>query len=670
MFENADAIGTDKFYNSRILSYYIKLFRDKYPHVDISDLLSFAQIEQTAIDDPFEWFTQEQIDKFFERLFKYFENPYDIAREAGRYIYSDKGLGLWKKFTLKLFGVGNAYKNIGWYARAITRSCTFSSRELASNKYEVKVTFKVKESPHQAFTRLGILEAAPRMYSDKMARVESSTQGDTTTYIIAWDAAKSELVEKFMLRFSLAAPISILAMLLAVNSTAAIYSTILFVFIFLSLMAIQLKLRCLELTHLYENYEQSAETIIQSYIEDYEQVNILNRIGRIVLRSNSAESFLPAVSDTLRSMNYTKVSFFVSAYDDECIVQKFNDGYTQQLSGFRITVEAVAKLKPLLAPPTVIADFADLEKNLPIGLSSGFTTADFPLVFVPIVSDAASLGFFFVTPEKSLLPFVKKKLDFLVGVASHIALGLHKQQAFHDIAESDRVKSNFISTASHELKTPIQVMMMGLSEIEQGGDIAENILSLKAVVSKMKEYVDNLLSLQRIENKAYSLDLHPFTPNEVFEKLKDEMHNTAKAFSHQVRFVGFSSNRPTILGDLTRLSVVLMNLFGNSCKFTPKAGMIVVAYDHDATEHRITVLDNGIGISKTDIDKVFIKFYQAAGAIDGFSGFGLGLSISKEIVALHNGYISVISPLLINKHGLELDHIRIGTSMTVHLPRK
>ncbi|MFZ1983055.1 MAG: HAMP domain-containing sensor histidine kinase [Desulfatitalea sp.] len=667
MFENADTIDAEKLYNSRILSYYIKLFRDKYPHVDIPDLLSFAKIDQTAVDDPFEWFSQEQIDKFFERCFKYFNNPYEIAREAGRYIYSDKGLGLWKKFTLKLLGIGNAYKNIGWYASAITRSCSFSSRELASNKYEIKVTFRAKESPHQAYNRLGIIEAAPLMYSDKMAKVEFSTQGDTITYIVTWDAAKSELVEKFTLRFLFLAPPCVLAVLLAVSATAALYTAVLFAFVYLSLVAVKLRLRFLELTRLYENYEQSAETIIQSYIEDYEHVNILNRIARLVLRSNSAENFLPAISNTLSDLKYNKISFFISDFDNEFITQNFNDGYSQPLSWFKLPVEAFEKLKPLLSTPKVIADYQEFENKLPIGLSKGFADTDFPMVFVPIITDVASLGFFIVSPDASLLPIAKKKLDFLVGVASHVAQGINKQQAFHNIAESDRQKSNFITTVSHELKTPIQVMMMGLSELEQTGNVGENILTLKSVASKMKEYVDNLLSLQRIENKAYNLDLHTFSPKDIYEALKSEIHDTAKAFSHQVRFVGFSTDRPEIFGDLKRLSIVLVNLVNNACKFTPKSGEIVVLLSSDTTEHRISVVDNGIGIIKKDMDKIFIKFYQGSGAV---GGFGLGLTISKEIVALHNGYITVLSPLTTNEHGLELNHIRLGTSITVHLPRK
>ena len=73
----------EKIYNSRILYYYIKLFKEKYTHVDIADLLDYAGIDPHAVEDHLTWFSQNQHNKFFEKMRDYFSNPYDIAREAG-----------------------------------------------------------------------------------------------------------------------------------------------------------------------------------------------------------------------------------------------------------------------------------------------------------------------------------------------------------------------------------------------------------------------------------------------------------------------------------------------------------------------------------------------------------------------------------------------------------
>lgn len=669
MLERANRVATEKLYNSRLFFYAIKLFREKYPHINVSDLLDYAGIDRTAVDDPLEWFTQEQSDRFFERIGIYFEKLDDIARECGREFFSDKALGFWRQFSLKILGVGYAYRHIDEYAPTFTRTSTFSSRQLSSNRYEIKVKFHMKERIYQEFYRLGILEAAPLIYSAKMAKVKSSARGDTTTYIVTWDAFKSDLVDRARVWFIFLAPVCILLVWLTGRTLAGLHMAAIAIIVYISLLAVKYKLKFAELTQSTRIKEQTTETVLQNYIEDYEQVKTLNRIGRIMLRSNTAENFLPTISDLLRNLNYTKSAFFITDFDNRSISLKFLDGYDRSLGAIKIRINDLGKTQLYPKLPMVIRDSTDIAKILSSDLPIGFTAENYPQVFVPIISDAAFLGFFFVTPHGNLLPIGKRKLDFLVGVASYIALGLHKERAFHNLAESDRLKSSFITTVSHELKTPIQMMIMGLDEMEQSCDIAENLPLLKGVAANMKSLVENFLSLQRIENQAYRLDIQAFSPAALLKELKEEIHRGARAFSHRILFTGFTSDRPEITGDLKRLSLAMMNLFRNSCKFTPRPGIITIIYDYDSTEHRISVVDNGIGISKNNMEKVFIKFYQIPGP-HAVSGFGLGLSIAKEVVTLHNGYISVSSPPKENTHQLEHTPDRPGTAMTVHLPRE
>ena len=187
-------------YNSIIVNNYLKLFRAKYPKVDIDDLLSFAGIERHEAEDPLCWLTQTQAWRFFERFSRYFEDPLQIAREAGRYVYSEISLGLFKYLSINILGVGVIYKNAAKYANKLTKTTIFTSRRISSNKYELEITLLpgFEEKPHQEQNRIGVLEAGPLLFSNKLADVKSSKKGRTTTYAIQWDRPRSERITRYI----------------------------------------------------------------------------------------------------------------------------------------------------------------------------------------------------------------------------------------------------------------------------------------------------------------------------------------------------------------------------------------------------------------------------------------------------------------------------------------
>lgn len=666
--------NTEKIYNSRIFVYYIKLFREKYTHVNISDILEYAGIDPLAVDDPLEWFSQDQADKFLERMTAYFDDPAAIAREAGRHVYSDKILGLFKQFSLKLLGTGYVFEKISKYASALTKSSVYCSRKIAPNKYEVRVKFKesVVESPLQEHNRLGILEAAPLMYSDKMATVESKKEGNDIVYTITWGATNSEKINKLLPYFLFISASIILLTGRFLNIATAINATYISIFLYLVLIWAKEHFRSKEIEKSLQSHEQMSEQIIDNYIEDYEQVKTLNRIGRIILRHGSDSDYLADIASTLEELKYKKIAFYTLDFKQNNIILKYNDGYKRDIKTLQLDLKAIKSPSPhnSLDKPKFFESPDSFKSAMGLSdIGQYFNKSDYPLILIPIIYDIAVLGYFFLTPEKSILPIGKKKYDFLTGIANHIALAIHKNHAFHTVAESDRIKTKFISTASHELRTPLQTMMGAISEMEQTRDMSTALPLLRTVVSNMSDRVSDLLDLHRIESKKYVLDIQELRPVDVLEKIRDEMVSIANVYKHETIFEDFDINGPPVRCDIKRFITALINLFNNSCKYTPQGGKIIFKYAHDRYAHKFSVIDNGVGIVKKDHEKVFMKFYRASnGKGSSVGGIGLGLSIAKELVDLHGGDISILSPLPPKQYDIKLDNDRLGTCMTIHLP--
>ncbi len=661
-----------KLYNARLISCYIRLFRDKYPHVDVHDLLRRADIDPAALDDPFEWLTQKQVDRFSERLQKYFEDPLAISREAGRFSFSDRSLGLFKRVSLKILGVGYAYRNCPKYAAGLTRSCTYSARELSPNRFEVSVAFKpgVKENPGQEFNRIGILEAAPLLFSDQMAQVESSRKGDTITYTITWRESGSVVLSRHRGRCTLLSLPLILIAHLAWGFKGLLFSVFSCAGLLLLLSYFLLSSKYKELREQYRLHEEKADTIIQSYIDDYDQAMNLNRIGRIVLRHHNLDFYLKDISEILQKMKYPRIAFFVADFEGRRISAKYTLGFNARIAAAAFDIETLNTQEALLGSH-YFSDRRTFGSKITLAGFDIFQDAEYPLIFIPIIFDRALIGFYLLSPEKDTGPINKEKFDFLNGVASQIALGIHKAIAFHEIVESDRMKNDVLGIVSHELKNPLQIMMMGVSEIESTGDIASNLPVIKAEIVKLDQTVKNFLSLQSIEAKQ-AVHLKPLRIEDLLDSMAASMKHTAKLFTHTVEIQRNSeSEGDLVYGDRNTISTAVMNLFHNSCKYTPRPGRIFLRYDCSSSECTISVIDNGRGIPKSAQDKVFLKFFQVdSTAGESVGGFGLGLSIAKEIVRLHGGYITIESPLPPERYaGLELGPTRPGTCVGIHLPK-
>jgi PAS domain S-box-containing protein len=223
---------------------------------------------------------------------------------------------------------------------------------------------------------------------------------------------------------------------------------------------------------------------------------------------------------------------------------------------------------------------------------------------------------------------------------------------FHDvtsISAMDKLRGDFLSMVSHELKAPLSSLLMQISVVHDGlaGDLTSK---QKDLLGKAKEkskgmitLVNDILDYRRMQEgksiqKIESLDLV-----EILERTIELMRLSAD--EKGVRMTSeIAEELPSFSGDRGGVEAIFVNLISNAIKYTPKGGNVNVSLNKEGKGTRIMVVDTGIGIPNEDIDQIFEKFYRIkTEETRSISGSGLGLSIVKGIVEAHNGAIHVES---------------------------
>jgi two-component system phosphate regulon sensor histidine kinase PhoR len=223
----------------------------------------------------------------------------------------------------------------------------------------------------------------------------------------------------------------------------------------------------------------------------------------------------------------------------------------------------------------------------------------------------------------------------------------------HDITEIKRlekVKADFVANVSHELRTPL-TSIKGFIEALQDGAItdpekSDRFLSIiSRHTDRMNKIISDLLQLSRIESEDFKLKTEPFLVKELVEEVVYTLKRSADEKSQSLE-VTLCSEGQKALGDKYRINQALTDLVDNAIKYSPKKATIKIE-TRDAGEFmEIAVIDNGIGIPRDDLPRVFERFYTVdKGRSREVGGTGLGLSIVKHIIEAHGGEVNVESEL-------------------------
>ncbi|MEO8569362.1 MAG: ATP-binding protein, partial [Ginsengibacter sp.] len=204
----------------------------------------------------------------------------------------------------------------------------------------------------------------------------------------------------------------------------------------------------------------------------------------------------------------------------------------------------------------------------------------------------------------------------------------------------EKAKDEFISIASHELKTPLTSAKAFLQIIEhsmQQKKSADLIYIKKAgaAIDRLTGLVVELLDVSKIQHGKLGMHIASFN----FNKMLSEAIESVQISSTKHTILQTGQIRKEIKGDEQRLKQVIINLLSNAIKYSPEADKVFVNAELKNGIVKVSVKDTGIGISKKNLNKIFDRYYREDGRAVHFQGLGVGLSIVKEIIQRHNGKI-------------------------------
>lgn len=232
----------------------------------------------------------------------------------------------------------------------------------------------------------------------------------------------------------------------------------------------------------------------------------------------------------------------------------------------------------------------------------------------------------------------------------NITSWLSSSTEIQKLKEEEKRKEDFLKLVSHELKTPVTSikgyiqLMQSIIPNNNGNEVNQVRPYLKRIgnqVERLIRLISEMLDLSRIELNEMELNKEDFS-------LNDQVSNILEDFSYTHKEVQIELEHDfecRVHADKDRIGQVIINFINNALKYSPESNRVQVrVYRSDNDKAAVSVKDYGIGIREEDIKKIFNRFYRVSGKNDNtYSGFGIGLYLSNEIIERHNGNIFVES---------------------------
>ncbi len=407
-------------------------------------------------------------------------------------------------------------------------------------------------------------------------------------------------------------------------------------------------------------YKEDAYQSLMSLIQDFKD-NLISVQSSV--QKDGPEEIIPIVNDI--ELNLGKL---------KNLAKDANAGSPESRPPEITPIEAQREEKVKTLISDIRTGLHDLEKGVQQAISLKFSTISprsLRAIKMTIIVLAGAIAFFVIFAPLFLYKYIKEPIDHLrhgtkivgeghfdqpITIKSRDELG-KLAEAFNNMAkrlkELDKLKSDFIGIASHELKTPLTSLMEAsklLSEPQIGSlnEEQQNLVTiLNRNMSRFHGLIDDLLHLSKLKARLKVIKKRPRDITKIFSDIIQTLEPMARKKNLDIELVPVSKLKKNIPVDEERLIGAFMNILHNAVKFSPENEKIKIILDHTDNNGnkwlKIGIIDAGPGVEQFEAKKIFDKFYQIQN-IRKKDGSGLGLAIAREIILAHGGKIWVESP--------------------------
>lgn len=561
----SDAISTAQMdnrplYSSRIFHTFLKLIAKRYPYVNVKDLLSYAGMQLYEVEDEGHWFTQEQSDRFYERLVKLTGNK-DLAREAGRYAASPEALGLMRHFILGNVDPGTTYELIGKASPNFTRAETFEAARAGPNRVEitVKTAEGVQEKPYQCENRLGYLEAVSTIFNYRMPQIEHDEcmfkGGHACHYVVSWYNPPSTKW-KVLRNYSSA------ALLLACVASGVFFTwpttSLILLFSMFWTFFITTYIMSKERTELLaaiDNFKGSADKLIDQVNRNYNNALLINEIGLALSKLTNVDGILRNVVQILeKRLDYDRGMILLANEERTQLEFRAGFGYNGKMlevirhKTFRLDKSWSKGIFYLCfenKKPFLVNNIDEIKDDLsPKSLEFAKLMGSKSFICCPIVYEDRSIGVLAVDNVHSKRPLLQSDISLLMGIAPEIGVSIHNQmmvesreRQFHSLLQvlAASIDARDFLTAGHSDK--VTEYAVGISR-ELGMD--KEYLEMIRVAALLHDY-------GKIGIKDSILKKDGKLTDEEFSEIKTHAEKT-RAILERVNFEGIYREVPEVAG--------------------------------------------------------------------------------------------------------------------------
>ena len=664
-------------YNSLIIGTFLRLIQARYNFVDINALLKSAGVKAYEVADQGCWFTQDQVDRFHEKLVQVTGNEH-IAREAGRYAASPETLGVMRQYLLGLVGAAHAFKLINKSSKKLTRSSTYESRNISANSVEVVVTPHegVSEKPFQCENRIGFFEAAVLLFGHKRPHIEHPEcmfkGADSCRYVITWENSLPLILKRVGAGMTLLYVMATLALSVMGQWKFLENLSHLFVPVLLLIAAIIVTIEKRELKEILDNTNETTDKLIEQIDSNFNNSLMINEVGQVLNDCTHTDSIFALVIKIIETrLNYDRGMVFFANPERNRLILQADFGCSPEHRDLLETLsfhlnlaeprtESVGSL--LDQKPLLVNKLNEIDKDLSPAIFNILEKAGTQsFICSPIISEGRSIGLLLVDNVTKKRKLVASDASLLMGIASVIGVSLRNAELIEEKVrhEKERHKTEKLESLgvlaggiAHDFNNILAIIMGNCSLAKLDPDNSENFLTeiekaserAAALCRQMLAYAGKAQFVQARINFAELVD-------DTVKMLKSSLPQNA------IIILDRSANIPFIKGDASQLSQIVMNLIINAseaigeaqgeirvtlAKTAIKAGRTVKDHQGKAIPSGeyvcLEVTDTGCGMDNETRQRIFEPFYTTK-----FTGRGLGMSAVLGIIMSHSGALQLFS---------------------------